>query len=195
MAKMQIKDKTIYKREKTTVDEHGEIKKKETESIVVQSKEPHFVKVYFDTILVFRELPKNISPLIGELLKRMTFADREAMHGGQLIALNAYVKNEIAAKLNLKVNTVEHQLTSLVKVGIFRRVGNSTYQGNPHIFGRGDWHDIKAIRATFDFNTGTVEADIKRGPPRETVVQSLEIQLKAAAEHSENQQKNSDRYV
>jgi len=44
-----------------------------------------------------------------------------------------------------------------------KRVGYGTYQANPSMFGRGEWTDIKSIRATFDFNTQTVEAEIKTG--------------------------------
>jgi hypothetical protein len=30
------------------------------------------------------------------------------------------------------------------------------------MLGRGEWADIKAIRATFDFNTGEVHANIEK---------------------------------
>ena len=36
----------------------------------------------------------------------------------------------------------------------------ATYQVNPNIFGKGDWTDIKNIRATFDFGSKEVIADI-----------------------------------
>jgi hypothetical protein len=176
--KRQIKDKTVYENTKTTMNEHGEITKKEHNTVTRTSSEPHFIKIYFDTVLVFQELPKNITPLVGELLRRMTYANSADKYGGQLIILNPFVKQEIAEALDVKVNTIEHRLTQLVNKGIFKRVGTGAYQANPNYFGRGDWHDIKSIRATFNFNTGTIKADIERGPARETPMQQLEKQAK-----------------
>ena len=181
----QTKAKIAYENTKTTVNEHGEVLKEQRNTITRVSSEPHFIKIYFDTVLVFQELPKNITPLIGELLKRMTYASSTEEYGGQLIILNPFVKQEISKILNIKVNTIEHQLTQLLHKGIFRRVGTGTYQANPNYFGRSDWHDIKSIRATFDFNKGTVEADIERGSARETPMQQLEKNVKKLFEQDE----------
>jgi hypothetical protein len=102
--------------------------------------------------------------LLIELLNYMV-ANPEADHGGQLIVLNTFVKEDIIERLEIKMNTLDHALSKLVKSGIIKRIGTGTYQGNPHMFGRGEWADIKAIRATFDFNEGTVQVDIQ---PNET---------------------------
>jgi hypothetical protein len=102
-----------------------------------------------------------MNAILWELVKLMTFADKEAEHGGQLIVLNMFVKQDICKRLNIKDTTIKASLTKFVKTGILKRIGNSTYQANPEMFGRGQWTDIKAIRATFDFNAGTVEAAIE----------------------------------
>ena len=47
-----------------------------------------------------------------------------------------------------------------MKTGIFARIATGTYQVNAELFGKGDWKDIKNIRATFDFARGTVETEI-----------------------------------
>jgi hypothetical protein len=90
----------------------------------------------------------------------MTYASPQAKHGGQLIILNTFVKEEIIERINIKMNTLDQGLTRFVKSGILKRVGLSTYQANPEMFGRGEWADIKAICATFDFKAGTVTAEI-----------------------------------
>jgi hypothetical protein len=174
----KTKDKIAFESTKTTINEHGEVTREERNTVTRVSSEPPFVKVYFNTVLAFRELPKGLQPLISELLCRISYADPNAQYGGQLIYLNPFLKQELADKLGVKINTIEHQLTKLVESNMFRRVGIGTYQANPEYFGRGDWHDIKSIRAMFDFNTGTVTAEIVRGEPLETPMQQLEKHVK-----------------
>jgi hypothetical protein len=158
MAKRNSKDKIINKETEITKSENGKIISEKSKKTVLLSQEPNYIKLYLDTLLTFRTLPKQMSPLLFELLNLMTFANKEAKHGGQLIILNMFVKQEILERLNIKDNTFKKSLTAFVKSGILKRIGNSTYQANPEMFGRGEWSDIKAIRATFDFNAGTVEA-------------------------------------
>ena len=145
----------------TTTNEHGEVTSETETNRIKVAQEPDYVKLYLNTILVFKDLPKQMNAVLHELLKLMTYADPDADHGGQLIMLNSYGKEQIVKRLKIKANTLDQHLTKLTKSGIIKRVGYGTYQANPNMFGRGDWLDIKAIKATFDFNTGTVEADIQ----------------------------------
>jgi len=161
MPKRQSKAKTVYTQEKTMVDEHGEVKSQETTKIIKHGDEPHYIKLYLNTLLTFKDLPKQMSAVLFELLKLMTFADPEADHGGQLILLNAFIKKQIIKTLKIKMNTLDQYIMKLTKSGIIKRVGLGTYQANPSMFGRGEWLDIKRIRATFDFNAGTVDANIE----------------------------------
>jgi predicted transcriptional regulator of viral defense system len=80
--------------------------------------------------------------------------------GGQLIIINRFVKEQIGKKLSIGINMIDKSLSALCKSQLLKRVGTGTYQVNPHVFGKGEWRDISAIRATFDFNTGEVEAEI-----------------------------------
>ena len=61
------------------------------------------------------------------------------------------------------VKRIEQAITDFVKTGVFSRIATSTYQVNAALFGKGDWQDIKNIRATFDFGKGTVETEIIKG--------------------------------
>jgi hypothetical protein len=159
MAKRNSKDKVLQIETTTTM---GGIEQKKIKKVLL-SQEPTYIKLYLNTLLTFKELPKQMSPLLFELLNLMTFANKEAKHGGQLIVLNMFVKEEIIERLGMKMSTFKNNLTELTRSGILKRVGNSTYQANPEMFGRGEWADIKVIRATFDFNTQTVEANIEGG--------------------------------
>jgi len=156
---LQNRDKVI-RVETTTTNNNGDIQNQTTQKVLI-AQEPNYIKLYVNTLLAFKDLPKAMSSLLIELLKLMTFANREAKHGGQLIVLNSFVKQDIITRLDIKMNTLDQGLTKFTKTGIFKRVGAGTYQANPHMFGMGEWTEIKAIRATFDFNAGTVNADIK----------------------------------
>lgn len=154
------KDKILHVETTTTEKGTLEVVKKTSKKILL-AQEPNYIKLYLNTLLTFKELPKQMNAILWELVKLMTFADKEAKHGGQLIILNMFVKEEIIERLGVKMSTFKKALTELTKSGILKRVGNSTYQANPEMFGRGQWTDIKAIRATFDFNAQTVVADIE----------------------------------
>jgi len=163
MPKRQNKDIIIA--HKQTVENLDGLKKTTTNQKIRVAQEPDYIKLYLNTLLTFKDLPKQMNNILFELIQLMTFANKEAEHGGQLIILNMFVKQEICNRLNIKDNTFKKALTNFKKVGILKHIGSSTYQANPHMFGRGQWIDIKSIRATFDFNSGTVEADIEHDEP------------------------------
>lgn len=157
------KDKITHQEIVNTVNhETGEVTNQEKITHVTIETEPNYVKLYINTLLAFKELPSTMNALLVELLSYMTYANGEADSGGQLIIISGYVKQQIAAKLNFKLNTVEHNITRLIKSGILKRLGSSTYQVNPYMFGKGEWKDIKAIQATFNFNTGEIKAEIEK---------------------------------
>jgi len=161
MPKRQTKDKTIVTETNTTVK--GKTQTEISTRIFIAAQEPDYIKLYVDTLLTFKELPKQMNALLVELLNLMTFANKNCKHGGQLIILSKIVKEGICERLGIADSTFKNNLTKFTKSGILKSIGQSTFQANPNMFGRGTWSDIKSIRATFDFNTGTVEADIKRG--------------------------------
>ncbi len=133
----------------------GEIKEQST--TFIQAAEPSFVKLYLDCYCAFKGLPQSIPPILLEFLKHMSYADKEQNEGGQIIALNKYIKESIAANTNTSIKRIEQVITQFCKAGIFRRIATGTYQVNPEIIGKGEWKDIKAIRsANFDFHNKTV---------------------------------------
>jgi predicted transcriptional regulator len=179
MSRNNLNDKVTYIERETVIEESGDVKKQITTQTIISAAEPPYVKLYMNTLLAFKNLPKTAAPVLSELLKHMTYADEEDEHGGQLLSPTFYTKQRIAKKLNIKVNTIDKTLVSLTKKGVLKRIGRSTYQVNPNMFGRGEWKDIKSIRATFDFNTGEVNADIER---EETETTKFMKSLHAASE-------------
>lgn len=137
--------------------EDGEVKSQKT---VYRTKEPDFVKLYLDCVLLLKGLQKGLNPILIEFVKYMSYADINSIGGGQVIFMNKALKETVAAKLNVSLKRIEQAITQFVKAGIFKRIAVGTYQVNPNIFGKGDWVDIKNIRATFDFSSKEIVADI-----------------------------------
>ena len=155
-------DKTTLITSTTLVDyTTGEVMEKQEVTHIKKSAEPNYIKLYISTLLVFKDLPKNLNPILIQFLSYMSYADISEKNGGQKIYVNIDMKKDIAEKLNLSLESVNKGLFQLTKSGLFKRIGTGTYQVNPYLFGKGEWKDISAIRATFDFNTGEVIADIE----------------------------------
>lgn len=90
----------------------------------------------------------------------MTYANIQENNGGQIIYLNAEMKRQIALATGKTVKRIEQAITDFVKTGVFKRIATGTYQVSANLFGKGEWKDIKNIRATFDFGSGEVVAEI-----------------------------------
>lgn len=157
MIPLKTEDKVTY--ERTVVDhESGEIL--EQEFIHRRGAEPPFIKLYLDCLCDFKGLSKSLNPILLEFLKYMTYANISDPNGGQIIYLNAALKKNIATATGKTVKRIEQAITDFVKTGVFARIATGTYQVNAELFGKGDWKDIKNIRATFDFGKGTIETEI-----------------------------------
>ena len=120
--------------------------------------EPPYIKLYLDCLSRFKDMQVSFNPILVEFLKRASYADD--LDGGQIIFTNKGMKDIIAKNCNVSYKRVEQALTEFVKKDIFKRVALACYQVNPYLFGKGDWKNIKNIRATFNFGTGEALAEI-----------------------------------
>lgn len=153
-------------------------------------KEPDFVKLYLDCIATFKGLSKGISPFLMEILKYMTYAD-DYTKGGQTVTLTGFQRKQIAQRLGITDSAVMKNIKQLVNANILSRVALSVYQVNPEIFGKGDWTDIsrlRQLRATFDFKTGTIQADMEL----EEEDKQIELQEVVAAAKAEQRQESEE---
>lgn len=170
---------STIQRETVVSEETGEVKEVTTQefNVIPSSDEPQYVKLYVRAWCEFKGL-EHLKPsdknVLTRLLSVMTYAKArqvEDEHGnvleegwGQLIYVNAALKRSVAGELNVKPATVSNALSHLVKYGILRRVDYGCYQVNPQLVGKGQWSEIKRLRATFVVagpNAGTVEVETK----------------------------------
>lgn len=157
MSKQRL-DKQVYN--EVVMTEDGEVTSSKT--VYKSITEPDFIKLYIGCVFTVKGVKKGFNPIFIAFLEYMSYADSDNDYGGQLIYVNKAMKNAIAKKTGLSVTSVNMAITDFVKKGLFKRVDVGTYQVNPNIVGRGEWKDIKNIRATFDFGTKEIVADIVR---------------------------------
>ena len=168
-------DKKVF--EEHVITDEGEVVSSKT--VYKTQTEPEYVKLYIDCVLTVKGLRKGLNPIFLAFLPYMSYADINGQGGGQVIFVNKAMKDIIAQKLNLGIDSINKALSEFTKAGLFKRLTVGTYQVNPNIVGKGEWKDIKNIRATFDFGSKDIVADI----------------VKAEEENmTENQQRLEDEY-
>lgn len=141
---------------RTVVDEDGQITYQEEEKVINWGTEPNYIKVYLDTILYLKDLPKGLNSILYAFLKRMSY-------GNQLV-INAALKRQIAKELELSLSSINNAISKFVKGELLIREDTGLYKVNPHLFGKGDWKDIAKIRleVTFDTQGKTIMSEIER---------------------------------
>jgi hypothetical protein len=181
MAKInQLHETNIFQ-----VDEQGTITKEINQTTVSYDlgQEPPYIKMYLDTVLYLKDIPKGYNSVLLSILKRIPWANQN-----QEIAINAHIKRGIASELQCSYSTVEHAITDFVKGEVLLRVGTGTYQVNPHLFGRGEWKDIGKLRLTIDFdaNGKTIMGEVIK-KSRKPIVDENQLTLPLPEETNGNE--------
>lgn len=159
---IMIITKTETKTEEKVNPTTGELEAYHSELTTTHSErtsEPDFIKLYLDHLAIFNGTSLTVNPILAELLKRTTYADDTS--GGQQLVINRAVKKRIAETLQCSENYINKAITSFVKNDYFRRLDRGLYEVNPHYFGKGDWGNIKKLRANYDYVNHTLVAEIE----------------------------------
>lgn len=145
----------------TVVDEQGNIKEKRANQTLDWGKEPPYVKMYLDTILYLKDLPKGYNAILLSFLKHMSYADSS---DPQVIYINQAMKKKIAKDLGVSLSRINNAITDLVKGEVFERIDIGAYRVNANLFGKGEWQDIARLRLniTFDSNGKTIMGTIEK---------------------------------
>lgn len=158
----------LYELERV-VPETGEVERIHRESVV--PKEPEFVKLYLENISMLRGLPKWTDAVLRELLRLMNYKNQ--------IVLNASLKKEIAEDLKIKnIKSIDNALGKLVKGQVLIRKDKGIYIGNPLLFGKGEWKDIRELRMTVHYSTKgrTISTEVmKEGDERPVVYEEPQL--------------------
>ena len=149
-----VMKKTTF--EQQTVDIlTGEVIKTYSESVV--QREPDYVKLYLESITKLNDVQGWTDPILHELLRLMNY--------GNEIVLNAAVKKRMALGLKISTRTIDNALSMLVKKNIIFREDTGLYKGNPFLFGKGEWRDIRELRMTvvFDREGQNISTEVIKG--------------------------------
>lgn len=132
--------RVTYERERLN-DETGELVTTHRDAVL--PSEPDYVKLYLADIAMLNGLPGAANPILHELLKIMDYKNR--------IILNASIKREIAHDLGISVKTIDNALGLLLKQNVLIRKDIGLFLGNPHLFGKGEWKNIRELRLTVHY--------------------------------------------
>lgn len=127
-----------------TINENGEVKHEKNEQDFTYEREPDYIKLYIDGILLLTDLPKGLNDALQHLLQGMNYKN--------IVVLNAGIKRIIASDLGITTGRLNNIISQLAKKEIMQRIETGVYRFNPNIFGRGKWEDIKKIRMEVEFS-------------------------------------------
>jgi hypothetical protein len=131
-------------RTETQVDESsGEILSRTSNVIELKTlpKEPDYIKLYVEDIGRLH----GLKPQTREVLLYVAAASG---YDG-VATISARRKAAIAHTVGTTVHVVSNALTECCKAGLLRRIAQSEYEPNPHLFARGSWAEIRERRASF----------------------------------------------
>lgn len=148
--------KPVFLNETKTIDGQTGIvtENKIEQQFITQNKEPAFIKLYIDDLILINNLPTSSSNILWELVKGITY-DNEIM-------LNSSVKKRICSRLDIKMQTLDNALTKFVKKQILFRVEKGIFLPNPYLFAKGSWAEVKELRMVIDYTEKgkTVQAEV-----------------------------------
>lgn len=153
--------KNVYESIETTINADGNFEEVKTTKVKMVDKEPDYIKLYLDCICTFKGLNKALSPVLFAFCNFMTWADNN--HSSQVIFMNSYVKEQVCSMTGLKIDRINKALRDIVDAEVFVKIQGKrgVYTVNPFIIGKGDWNDIKELRASFNFTEKTIEPIIE----------------------------------
>jgi hypothetical protein len=147
--------------ETLVLDEQGNMVSKRANKTLSWGDEPPYIKMYLDSLLYLKDLPKSYNTVLNALLKRMSYAGDV---DGQVIVVNKAVKTRISNEIGTTVSRIENVMTDLVKGELLYRIDRGMYRVNPNFFGKGDWQDIARLRLeiTFDGTGKSIMGEIEK---------------------------------
>lgn len=142
--------RTVYQEITREINhETGEVKITNDRQVVKKNSTPDFVMLFTQTapMLANANLTSSQSTTLFAIISKFVGKNN-------LLNLSAATKELISRECDLKYNTVDQNIRTLIKKNIILRdkIGERGYQYylNPYVFGKGNWADIEQLRYTVD---------------------------------------------
>lgn len=122
--------------------------------------EPPYVKIYTDCQLVFNNVNTALSPYIIAFGRHMTFANFNNPHFRHTVRTDELTRNDVAKCVGVSDRQVQNAIKDLIKAEVFIPIEingkrkRGMYFVNPWVMAKGEWKDIKQLRAGYEFVTG-----------------------------------------
>ncbi len=148
-----LKTVTVYEKVKTEVDTAtGEIISQSTESVKKLSKEPDFIKVYYETMLAFNQIHDVPTSFVLSLSKFLEWSnDGRPM----CVTINKRVKDILQEDCGVKIAQISRYISTSVENGLlFRTKYRGVYEVNPFMIAKGKWDSIRDLQCKFNFVNG-----------------------------------------
>lgn len=134
----------------------GEVLENDLEKTSRVGKEPPFIKLYTDCMLVLNNLDAALSlPLIA-FGNHMTYANDKSLAFRHVVRTDRLVRADVAQRCGVSDDMVKKWVKKFVEAEIFIPIVDATgkkargvYYVNPWVIGKGEWKDIKKLRGEF----------------------------------------------
>lgn len=138
----------------------GKLKRVVSEQTSYAGREPDYIKVYTDCFLSFNHINMALSPYIVAFGKWMTFANFDNPDFRCTVRTGEVERKDVARCVGVSESMVKKMIAALVENEIFIPIyikgkqKRGIYFVNPWVIAKGEWKDIKELRAQFEFVAG-----------------------------------------
>lgn len=155
---LALKDKNtktvaVYERKNTVIDiTTGEILSEKREELHKISKEPEFIKIYYETMLAFNHINNVPLSFVVSLSKFLEWTNEGKP---MCVTLNKRVKEILQEDCGVKSAQISRYISVSVESGLlFRTKYRGVYEVNPFMIAKGKWESIRNLQCKFDFIEG-----------------------------------------
>lgn len=148
----------------TISTETGEILEDDLEKQTKIGKEPPFIKVYTDCMLVLNNIDTALSAPLIAFGNHMTFANDKSLAFRHVVRTDSLVRADVANRCGVSDIMVKKWIKKFVEAEIFIPIVDDhgkrkrgVYYVNPWVIGKGEWKDIKKLRGEFMLSDDTTK--------------------------------------
>ena len=137
------------------VNTDGEVMYDDTVKQTKVGKDPPFIKIYTDCMLVLNNVDTALSAPLIAFGNHMTFANDKSLAFRHVVRTDSMVRNDIAHRCGVSDVMVKKWIQKFVEAEIFIPIiengkrKRGVYYVNPWVIGKGEWKDIKKLRGEF----------------------------------------------
>lgn len=154
---------TVFEKIKTEVDTAtGEIISETKEVVNKTSKEPDFIKIYYETMLAFNQIHGIPIAFVLSLSKFIEWTNEGKP---MFITINKRIKQILQEDCGVKIAQIERYVRASVDSGLlFRTEYRGVYEVNPFMIAKGKWESIQNLQCKFNFVNGKWIREIEEKP-------------------------------